>query len=146
MRPRGASAVPDVADYLAAEHRLARDNCKAGHMPIDGLDAVAMVDHHLAAISAGHLGLLYYAVASGADGNAVGGGDVDSGVELALAVPQNRVLTLTKATGDRPHDGPQRRDERCKVPAAETTAEEIGRGVARSAEVGDRPNHCAAHC
>src|SRR5580704_198511 len=114
----------NVADHLAANHGLACDNSKARHVPVDGLDPVAMVDDHLAAVATRHLSHSYQAVARSADRHSSGRGDVDASVELAFAVTQNRVLALTKAAGDGAHDGPQRRNKRRGVRTAETSSED----------------------
>src|SRR5258707_12702377 len=110
VRACGAAAVPDVADHLAADYGLACNHSKAGHMSVDGFNAAAVVDDHLAAVTVGHLGFLHCAVACSADGNAVGRGDIDAAVELAFAVTQNRVLALAEATGDWSHDRPECRN------------------------------------
>ena len=103
----GAAAVADVAQDLAADDGLAGDHGEAGHMTIDGLDAVAVVDDDLTAVAVLHLGGDDSSVSGGADGNTVGGGDVDAGVELAFTVAGDWILALAEAAGDRSEDGPK---------------------------------------
>src|SRR5258707_3095968 len=44
VRACGAAAVPHVADHLAADHRLPSNDTKSGHVSVDSLDSIAVVD------------------------------------------------------------------------------------------------------
>ena len=102
----GASAVAYVADDLAADDVLAGDDVEAGHVSVAGLDAVAVVDDDLVSVTALLIGGDDDSVGGGADGRAVGGGDVYAGVELTFAVAGDWIFTLAEAAGDGTYDGP----------------------------------------
>src|SRR5207245_10836636 len=144
VRPCRAAAMADVADHLAANYCLTGDDSEARHMAVDGLNPMAMVDHNLAAVAAGHLSFLHDAVSGRPNRDAVRSGDIDAAGELALAVTQNRVYALTEAAGDRPHDRPEGGNIRCSVCDPDARSEEIVR-VARSTEARRRPHHHSAH-
>src|SRR5260370_40560968 len=99
MRTGGAAAVTDVADDLATDDVLSGHDGEARHVSVEGLDAVAVVDDHLAAVAVLHGGGLDDAVGGGADGGAVGGGDGDAGVELTLAVAGGGIFARAEAAG-----------------------------------------------
>src|ERR1700733_4611498 len=143
MRACGAPAMTYVADHLATDHLLACDHRKARHVPVDSLNPVTVVDDDLAAITVSHFGRLHDAVASGANGKPVRRADVDTGMELALAIAQDRVFALTKAAGDWPHDGPQRRNIRGSILIAART-EQVGRTISSGAKAGEGPGRTPA--
>src|ERR1700677_637321 len=108
VRARGSPAVTDIADHFTTNHLLARDDCKARHVSVDRLNPVAVIDDDLAAIAVRHFSRLYSAIARSANGKPIRRADVDTGMEFALAIAQDRVFALAKATCDWSHDGPQR--------------------------------------
>ena len=84
-----AGAVPrrtDVAKDIPAAHVLSFSDCEPGKMSVNGLNAVAVVDHHLASVPVAHSSLQDGAVRGRANRLALGGGDVNSGVEGAFPV------------------------------------------------------------
>jgi hypothetical protein len=89
------SGAADPADDLASFNMLSGLDLYPEHMSVEGSIAVAMVDHHMVAIAVARIaGYLYRAVGGGIDRGALGGGEVESCVELGGFI--NRVYPIAK--------------------------------------------------
>src|ERR1700757_1035945 len=86
MRPGGASAFPNIADYVAPMHTLSSGNGETRKVPVAGADAVAVVDHDGFAVAAHHVGKGHDAIRRGDDLRAVAAADIDSAVKCAFPV------------------------------------------------------------
>ena len=100
----GAAGLTDVADDLTAHDALAGDDSEGGHVPVDGANAVAVVEDNFTTVAVGHAGRLYEAVAGGVDGGAHGGLDVHAGMECAFTI--EGIFALAEAGADLAFDGP----------------------------------------
>ncbi len=93
-------------DHLAFDYRLSFDDVVALQMTVHGHDAVAMINLYLSPIARAEGGFDDAAIRRRMHGCSIRRADIDPLVELALAVAQHRVLTLSEAAGNRAQDGP----------------------------------------
>ncbi len=103
----GLAAVAYEPDNLAADDSLAADNVESGHVAVDGLETVAVIDDDFAAVPVLKARSDNDTIGCGPNRSTDGSGDVDAGVELAFAVTQDWIFTLTEAAGDGSHNGPE---------------------------------------
>ena len=104
MRAGGLSGIADLADDFPAFDPSALLGVQFGHVAIEGLVAVAVVDDHVDAVARGVApGKGYHAVARGIDGRADLGGKVHAGVHppyLADGVQAQSVAGYQGAADD----------------------------------------------
>ena len=105
MGAGGASAEADVADGVAAVDVLSGGDGEAGEMSVTGGDAVAVIDHDSATVSAEEVGEGDGAVGGGDDGGSDNGGNIDAGVECAFSVKW--IDAFAEGAGDLAFDGPE---------------------------------------
>src|SRR5215469_16844202 len=96
-------------------------------MSVQRLDPVTVIEHHFTSITIGHLSGPHDAVGGCPHRNAVRSRDIDSLVELSLAVAQNRILALAETACNRTHDRPERRrvSSRIKIAHSRKTAQRV---------------------
>src|ERR1700678_2103534 len=76
----------NVTQNIPAAHVLSFRHCEPRQMSVNGLNAVAVVDHHFASVPIPHSSLEDGTVCGCPYRLALGGGDVNSGVESAFPV------------------------------------------------------------
>src|SRR6202789_4442935 len=86
VRAGAVSRRTDVAKDIPTTDILSFSDREPGEVSVNGLDAVAVVDHHLAPVPVAHPSLQDRAVRRRTNRLAFAGRDINSGVECAFAI------------------------------------------------------------
>jgi len=107
MRGGGAACLTGPGDDLAASDALAGEDIEVGEVAVVGFHSIAMVDDEKATIAGVDVGEFDLAAGSGNHRGPDGDGDVDAGVEAAMAIERIEALAVEagEAALDRPEAG-----------------------------------------
>src|SRR5450631_3585658 len=105
VRAGAAAALTDESDGVAAMHVLAGHDGKVRQVAVACRDAMAVVDHDGASVSAHEVGKGDDSVGGRHNGLPVSGSDIDAAVECAFSV--ERVNALAKRSSYRAFDRPK---------------------------------------
>ena len=104
---RSSAGVSDVADNLPAGDRLTRRYGQPAHVPVQGCNAMAVVDGDFPAVAVDHLRDRDDSVGRRVNRGSERSGDVDSRVKLSFIAAEN-VLAFSKGRSDGAVYGPKR--------------------------------------